>query len=162
MTVNRALNSSVEGMVHSKLVTFTEDATSTTHTGTVAIPAGSQILDIIVWSSVLWTDSSAAIIVGDATDDDGWLASTELDATDLLVGERFQAASDNFWAGKQGAYLTTAGRFGPATGDGMGGYYASAGSVIGKVTVTTPSGTAGRTFMNVIYATPSTGAATAA
>ena len=162
MTVNRALNSSIEGMVHSKLVTFTEDATSTTHTGTVAIPAGSQILDIIVWSTVLWGDGQASIIVGDATDDDGWFTATELDATDLLVGERLQAASDNFWGGQQGAYLTTAGRFGPATGDGMGGYYASAGSVIGKVSVTGPSATAGRTFMNVIYATPSTGAATAA
>ena len=161
-TVNRALNSSIEGMVHSKLVTFTEDATSTTHTGTVAIPAGSQILDIIVWSSVLWADTSAAIIVGDAGDDNGYFASTNLNATDLLVGERLQAASDNFWGGKNGEYLTTAGRFGPATVDGMGGYFASAGSVIGKVTVTSPSGTAGRTFMNVIYATPSTGAATAA
>jgi len=149
-------------MVHSKLVTFTEDATSTTHTGTVAIPAGSQILDIIVWSSVLWSDDSAAMIVGDATDDNGWFESFQLDTTDLVVGERLQAASDNFWGGKQGVYLTTAGRFGPATGDGMGGYYAAAGSVIGKITVTGPSATAGRTFMNVIYATPSTGAATAA
>lgn len=158
--LNRPVNSAIEGLVHSKLVSFTEDATSTTHTGTVVIPAGSQLLDILVWTQVLWGDSSAAIIVGDATDDDGWMTTCQLDTTDLILGERFAAASDNNWGGVNGAYLTTAGRFGPATGDGMGGYYAAAGSVIGKVTVSTPSATTGRAFMNVIYATPSVTAAT--
>lgn len=147
---NRSIRSI--GGINTKTILFTEDATSTTHTGTITIPAGSILLDILVYSTALWTDSSAAIIVGDATDDDGWFTTTQLDTTDLVVGERLAAASANNWGGVNGAYLTTAGRFGPASGDGSSGYYASAGSVIGKVTVSTPSGTAGRTYMTAVFA----------
>ncbi len=162
MVINSAIDSSVIGLIHARSVTFTEDATSTTHTGTIVIPAGSYLLDIQIIPVVLWTDSSAALIVGDATDDDGWFSTTQLDTTDLVIGERLAAASDNNWGGVNGAYLTTAGRFGPATGSGAGGYYSSEGSVIGKITVSSPSAAAGRTRMVVIYATPDVTAATAA
>ncbi len=142
----------IQSPVVAQTVLFTEDATSTTHTGSVVIPAGSILLDIIVQSTVLWTDSSATLKVGDSVDDDGWFTGVELDATDLLVGEKLQASSDNFWGGKNGVYLTTAGRFGTTTGAGIGGTYTSAGIVTGVVSVTTPSGTAGRTYMTVLYA----------
>ena len=36
-----------------KTVSFVEDATSTSHTGTVAIPAGATLIDIIVSAGVL-------------------------------------------------------------------------------------------------------------
>ena len=151
----------VGGIVVSKTIAFTEDATSVTHTGTVVIPAGATLHDIIVTSSVLWTDSSAAIDVGDAQDADGWFVAVNLSATDLLVGESLRASSPTAgWAGKPGVYLVAAtGRFGQATSSKASSYYVTAGSVIGVVSVTTPSGTAGRTFMTVVY---SVGQATAA
>lgn len=139
------------GIVVSKTVAFVEDATSTTSTGTVVIPAGATLVDIVVTSTVLWTKASARFTCGDGTAATGWFVSTNLNATDLLVGEALRAAGGSAsWGGVNGTYLVSAtGRFGPAAG---GPYYAAAGSVIGVCTVTPGAGTAGRTFMTVTYA----------
>lgn len=163
-TVSGKTTSDGTGTVISKTITFTEDATSVTHTGTVVIPAGATLHDIIVTSTVLWTDSSAEISVGDAQAATGWFNAVNLAATDLLVGEALRASSPTAgWAGKPGAYLVAAtGVWGQATATKAGPYYATAGSVIGVVTVTTPSGTAGRTFMTVVYSIGSVTAATVA
>lgn len=144
------------GAVFSKTVLFTEDATSVTHTGTIVVPAGATLLDIYVVPQVLWTDSSAAITVGDAASATGWFTSTNLNATDLVLGERLQAsqavATDgSYGGGKEGAYVTTAGRFGQQATNMIGGYCPTAYSVIGVVAVTSPSGTAGRTRMTVLW-----------
>lgn len=141
------------GVVVSKTVAFVEDATSTTSTGTVVIPAGATLVDIVVTSSVLWTKSSARFTCGDAQAATGWFTSTNLNATDLLVGEALRAAGGTAaWGGVNGAYLVSAtGRFGQATATIAGPYYVSAGSVIGVCTVTPGAGTAGRTFMTVTY-----------
>ncbi len=146
------------GMVFCKQALFTEDATTLTHTATFVIPAGSLLLDILVVPVVLWTDSSAAITVGDANSATGWFTSCNLAATDLVLGERLQAsqavATDgSYGGGKEGAYVTTAGRFGQQSTNMIGGYCPTAYSVIGVVTVTTPSGTAGRTYMYVLWMT---------
>lgn len=149
------------GFMRVETVSFTEDATSTTHTGTVVIPAGGTLHDIVVTSSVLWTGGTAAISVGDAQAATGWFNAVDLKATDLLVGEALRASdATTGWGGKNGAYLVAAtGVFGQATATKAGPYYVTAGSVIGVVTVGTPATTAGRTFMTVIY---SVGKATAA
>lgn len=146
------------GVVVSKTVAFVEDATMTTSTGTVVIPAGATLMDIVVTSSVLWSKSSARFTCGDAQAATGWFTSTNLNATDLLVGERLSAAA-GAWGGVNGTYLVSAtGVFGQATATKAGPYYVSAGSVIGVCTVTPGAGTAGRTFMTVTY---SVGQATA-
>jgi hypothetical protein len=82
----------------------------------------------------------------------GWFTTTNLKATDLVLGERLQASNANNWGGVNGAYLTTAGRFGQQSTNMIGGYCPTAYSVIGVVTVGTPATTAGRTRMHVIYA----------
>lgn len=152
------------GFLISETITFTEDATSVTHTGTVVIPASATLHDIIVTSTVLWTDSSAAISVGDAESATGWFNAVNLSATDLLVGEALRASSPTAgWAGKPGTYLNAGtGVWGQATASKGGPLYATAGSVIGVVNVTTPSGTAGRTFMTVTYSVGKVTAATVA
>ena len=135
-----------------KQALFVEDATTLTHTATFNLPAGSTLLDIIVTPIVLWTASgSAALTVGDANSANGWFQSTNLEATDLILGERLQASNANNWGGLIGSYLTTAGRFGQQTTNMIGGYCPNAYSVIGVVTVTSPSTTVGRTAMTVIY-----------
>ncbi len=141
------------GIVVSKTVAFIENATSTTFTGTVVIPAGATLIDIVVTSSVLWSKASTRLIVGDAQSNNGWFTSTNLNATDLLVGERLSAAGGvQAWGGVNGTYLVSAtGVMGQATATASGPYYTSASSVIGVVTVTPGAGAAGRSFMTVLY-----------
>ena len=139
------------GVIFSKTVLITENATSTTHTGTIVIPAGATLLDIYVVPQVLWTAGTASLSVGDANAATGWFTATNLKATDLLLGDRLQASNANNWGGVNGAYLTTAGRFGQQSTTMIGGYCPTAYSVIGVVTVGTPATTAGRTRMTVLW-----------
>lgn len=161
-TVSSKTTSDGTGTVISKTITFTEGA-GTTCTGTVVIPAGATLHDIVITSTVLWGGTSAVLKVGDAEDDDGWFTGVDLKATDLLVGEALRASdATTGWGGKNGVYLVAAtGRMGQATATIAGPYYASAGSVIGVVTMGTPS-TTGRTFMTVLYSVGSVTAATVA
>lgn len=152
------------GFLISKTILFTENATSVTHTGTIALPANSVLHDIIVTSTALWTDSTASLVVGDADSANGWFTATDLAATDLLVGESLRASdATTGWGGKNGTYLVAAtGVFGQ-TGVTKTASFTTAGfSVIGVVSVTTPSGTAGRTYMTVLYSVPVVTAATVA
>jgi hypothetical protein len=148
------------GMVISETITFTEDATNTTHTGTVTIPAGATLHNIQITSSVLWVAADSAISVGDAQAATGWFNAVGLDATDLLVGEVLDITNAENWGGKNGAYLVAAtGVKGQATATKAGVYYVTAGSVIGVVTKS-GAGADGRTFMTVTYSIGKVTAAT--
>lgn len=143
-------------------ISFTE-AGDTTYTGTVEIPAGAILQDIQVVNTVLWDDSGAVtIIVGDDDDDNGWFAATNMKATDLLVGEVLSAADVDKWGGKEGAYLTSAGRMGRTTaGVDSGPYFGAACEIIGVITTANQDGSAGRSFMFVTYSVPTVTASTA-
>ena len=135
-----------------KTALFTEDATSTVHTATFNIPLGWTVYDIIVVPQVLWTaTTSATFACGDTASGTAFFSSVDLKATDLVLGERLQAASDNFWGATNDSYLTTAGRFGQQSGNNIGGYMPAAYTIVGTVTVVDPVSTAGRTRMTVIY-----------
>lgn len=139
------------GFMVTKIVPFIENATNTSHVGTVPIPAGATLHSIKVMSSVLWTGGTATMKVGDTADDDGYFIGVDLKATDLLVGEVLDTQSSTLWGGKEGAYLVAAsGRRGPTTTN-FGMYYGGGSNVVGTVTVGTPATTAGRTFMIVSY-----------
>lgn len=57
-------------------------------TKSVTLPAGSVVLDVIVHAVALWNQgTSAALIVGDAADPNGYFDAVDLKATDLLAGE---------------------------------------------------------------------------
>lgn len=134
-----------------KTVTFTEDETSTSHVGTVAIPAGAVLHNIQVMSGALWAAGTATMKVGDTADDDGYFIGVNLKATDLLVGEVLDTSPSTSWGGKEGAYLVAAtGRRGPTTSN-FAKYYAAGSNIIGTVTVGTPGSTQGRTYMVVTY-----------
>ena len=152
------------GVVVAKTITFTEDASSTTHTGTVEIPAGSTLMNIQFVSTVLWANSGGTVLltIGDDDDPNGWFEAINLKASELLVGEVLDITQSANWGGKDGDYLTAAGRKGQAVAAYSGVYAASATEVIGVVTVGTPATTAGRTFMTVTYATGTVTAATSA
>lgn len=158
---NDAIDDALANLVRSQTITFTEDATHTTHTGTVTLPAGSTLHNIEIVNSVLWTPTGAATLkVGDGADDDGWFTGVNMKATDLLVGEVLSLDPNN-WGGKNGAYLVAAtGRRGPAATN-FGCYYAAGGAVIAVITVGTPAAAVGRTFMTVTYSIGTVTAATA-
>jgi hypothetical protein len=139
-----------------KGVLFTEDGSATSYTGTVEIPAGSVLLNIQVVTTVLWDGTSAAMIVGDDDDPNGWFDSFSVKATDLLVGEVLDISNAENWGGKQGAYLVAAtGRKGRVTaGIDSGVFYGAASEVVGLITPGAADGSAGRTYMFVTYAQP--------
>lgn len=125
-------------------VTFTEDG-DTTYTGSVTVPAGAYILDIIVSAVALWDDgTSAAMIVGDVADPNGWYDAVDLKATDLILGETLSFSRSG---GVGGAYVVS-------TTHVEGQYNASARVITGVITTGGQNGTAGRTRMAVLYCIP--------
>ncbi len=151
--LNRQVNSSVEDIVHTRSVLISETAAGTSFTAAIPIPAGSIVLDVMVIPEVLWTaDTSASMVVGDTASANGFFTATNLKATDLVLGERLQAASSSNWGGVNGAYLVSAtGRFGAASGNGVSGYYATADTITATVTRVGTAGAAGRTRVVVRY-----------
>ncbi len=139
--------------VHAQEITFTETGGALTYTGSVTIPAGSTILDIIVNGVALWDNSGAVTMkVGDVADDDGYFTAVNLKATDLLAGESISFESAG---GKAGAYIANS-QVSPR-------YSASQRVISGIITTASTGGSAGRTRMTVIWVEPAvTSAATSA
>lgn len=130
-------------------VLFTETGAGT-YTGTIALPAGSRIIDIGVDGQALWdAATSASMIVGDGADDNGFFTATDLKATDLLVGEINNIEHPG---GKAGVYIASEQRV---------LYSATARNIIGVVT-SVGAGTAGRTRLYVVYSVATAVAATKA
>jgi len=128
-------------------VVFTEAGDAGVYTGTIALPAGSRIIDVGVDGQALWTaGTTAAIIVGDDDDANGFFISTNLLATDLLEG---QINNIEHPGGKAGAYIASEARI---------LYAAAARNVIGVVTTTGATAVTGITRMYVVYANPTAGA----
>lgn len=126
--------------------TFTETTGAGTYTATVPLPAGATLLDVIVNGVALWdATTSAVLIVGDATDPDGYYTAVNLKAIDLLAGE---SISFELAGGKAGAYIANS-QVSPR-------YAAAARSVVGVVTTVGAAGSAGRTRMTVVYSAPIT------
>ena len=132
------------GMITSE-VTFTETAGAGTYTGSVPIPAGATIHDIVVNGVALWTaGTSATMKVGDAATDNGYFTGVNLKATDLLAGE---SISFDQAGGKAGSYI--------ANNQVSPRYSATARVISGIVVTVGTGGTAGRTRMTVVYSLPS-------
>jgi len=144
---------SINGVVVAKSVTFAETAAGVSHVATIPIPAGADLLDILVSAGVLWGAAAAVLKVGDTADDDGYFIGVDLKANDLLVGEVLSVSgSTGNWGGKNGAYLVAAtGRRGPAATN-FGTHYTAGSNILATITVTTPSVTTGRTYLTVFYA----------
>ena len=142
------------GGIIAEEVTFTE-AGDTTYTGSVNVPAGAWIHDVVVQAVALWDDgTSASLKVGDASDDDGFYTGVDLKATDLTAEQNISFAAQG---GVGGAYLTE------GTNTHFKGLYnASARVISGVVTTGGQDGTAGRTRMVVLYSVPNSVAATGA
>ena len=130
-------------------VTFTETGGALTYTGSVNVPAGAYLVDVIVHAVAVWDNAGAVTMkVGDVADDDGIYTGINLKATDLLAGESICLAAAG---GKQGADLDDF----AAPGSQMRRRYLSTARVIsGIITTASTGGSAGRTRMVVAYTFP--------
>jgi len=140
------------GIVTSE-VTFTETSGAGTYTGSVAIPAGATIHDVIVHADALWDNAGACTMkVGlDGLDDDGFFTAVNLKATDLLAGESISFSNAG---GKAGADI--------ANSQVMRRYLATARVLSGIIITASTGGSAGRTRMTVVYSLSTPVAATKA
>jgi hypothetical protein len=140
-------NDAVATGVLRKTMALTEGGAAGTVTASVALPAESTVLDIIVNGIVLWgAGTSATLIVGDATDPDGYYTAVNVKATDLLAGESISFA---LAGGKAGAYIANS-QVSPR-------YAAAARSITAVVTTVGTTSTAGRTRVTVVYTTDDSG-----
>jgi hypothetical protein len=138
--------------VVTEMRTITETTGAGVYTASVTVPAAALILDMKLWSTVLWTASTSATgKIGDVATPDGWFIGVNMKATDLLVGEEINFIQTG---GKEGVYLVL------ATGLRNTAYAATARVVSCIVTTVGTTGNAGRSFFAVVYALPSTSAAT--
>jgi hypothetical protein len=132
------------GCVHAIERTFTETAGAGVYTGSVTVPAGATLLDIIVNGVALWNNAGDATLdVGDGDTADGFFAGVDLKATDLLAGESLSFA---LAGGKAGAFIANS-QVSPR-------YSATARVISGVVTTTSTGGSTGRTRMTVVYHLP--------
>ena len=143
------------GKLLSQSILFTETAATGTYTGSITVPAGSFLVDVIVHGLVAWdADTSAVLKVGDATITDGIFTDVELKSTELLAAEGLSAAAvASSGGGVVGGDL--------ANSQWNRRYLATARVISGIVTTVSGTGTAGRTLLTVIYTDPAgVGAAT--
>jgi hypothetical protein len=140
-------NDAVATGVLRKTMALTEGGAAGTVTAAVSLPAESTLLDIIVNGIVLWGAGTAAtLIVGDATDPDGYYTDVNLKATELLAGESISFA---LAGGVAGAYIANS-QVSPR-------YSAAARDITAVVTTTGTTSTAGRTRITVVYTTDDSG-----
>lgn len=135
------------GVLVAKEVTFTETDGAGVYTGSVAVPAGATLIDVIVHAVALWNNAGAVTMkVGiDTVDDDGIYTGVDLKATDLVAAESLSFAKAG---GKEGIDITAT--------HVLRRYLATARVVSGIITAASTGGSTGRTRMIVVYILPTT------
>ena len=141
--IRQQLNVEGSGNMRVAERTFTASSAAGVWTGSVTIPAGATIHDIIVNGVTLWdSGTSATMKVGDVADDDGYFTAVNLKATDLLAGE---SISFDQAGGKAGAYIANS-QVSPR--------YSATARVISGIITTVGTSTAGVTRMSVVWSAP--------
>lgn len=123
------------------------------HTVAISVPAYSILLNVGIIGVALWNQgSTAALIAGDADDDNGFIVSTDLKATDLLAGESIWTGFGTGMAGgKIGAYVANSQW---TIGSGVAPQYNTAVRTITFTNTTTgTAATTGETICLVEYLT---------
>jgi hypothetical protein len=147
------------GTVRAESIRFREAAGSAAgvYSASFEVPVGAILIDVIVTATALWTaGTSATLIVGDATDDDGIFTAVNLKATDLMAGESISFAHPG---GKYGADVVPNDATGATLALGAAGQVnrrglSTARTLSAKVTTVGTVGTAGVTDVVFVYAYP--------
>jgi hypothetical protein len=123
-----------------------------TYTGSIVLPAGSSLIDVIVHAEALWTAAtSASMDVGDTADPDGFFTAINLKATDLLAGE---SLSFTHTGGQKGVDIDLADAAAGADHIRRRELSNTAERTVSAVVTSVGAGTAGRTRVSFIYTKP--------
>lgn len=124
-------------------VLFTQTTGAGVYTGTISLPAGSNILDVAVHGLALWDgDTTSAMVVGDGDSANGFYTTGSLKAAGILLAGEVNNIEHP--GGVAGTYLAAEQRV---------LYSAAVRNVIGVITQV-GTGSTGRTLLIVTYATP--------
>jgi len=135
-------------VVQAKEITFVEEGAGV-YTGSVTIPAGATINNVVVHAVALWdAATSATLIVGDVADPNGFFDAVDLKATNLLAGESIDFAHTG---GVEGADVDA-----PAAAVEVRRRYLAGPRVVTGEVTSVGAGTAGRTRITVTYSKPDT------
>jgi hypothetical protein len=115
---------STDGVVKEARLAITKDSSG----ATVALPAGSVVLEVVMKVGTAWAGGTD-VQIGDGTDPDGWISATQGAVANLTAGATVRAA---------GAYAIGD----AATNKGLGKVYASADTIDVAFTGTFTAGTA--------------------
>lgn len=129
------------------------EATSRTYTSSIVVPPYSLLFDVGAVAEALWTGSgTVSLKAGDADDDDGFLAATDLKATELLAEESIQIGAGTALAGGMvGAFIANS-QWGKGGGGGVYGRWAAVARTITFKVTCSGTATAGVTRVYVVYA----------
>jgi len=136
---------------------FVENGAAGVYSASFVLPAGATLLDVIVHGEALGTaGTSATLIVGDTTDDDGIFTAVNLKATDLLAGESI--SMNGLAGGKHGADValdyTSVATIGAQQVKRRETSPTAERTMSCKVTTVGTAGFAGRTRVLFVYAKP--------
>lgn len=116
-----------------RTILLTETVDGATYTGSVSVPAGWRVLDLLVETFVAWTAATADLDVGDSDAADALAAAFD------LTGVTFQSGT-----GVGGTTWGNADGDGdPYSGSGTGKLYPAGETITAVVTSTTPGGPTG-------------------
>ena len=127
-------------------IAFSEQGGAKSYVGTIAIPAGSVVVNVVVHNSVLWTNgTSASIVIGDDDDANGYVEATDLKSA---------PTADTNGAGQGLSTLLSLGASCGVYKGGAGKYCATAKTLTATVTTGAGAQTDGRTRVEVFYVFP--------
>jgi hypothetical protein len=139
----------VKSFVTAETVTFTETSGSGVYTGSITVPAGSFLLEVLVHGVAVWNNAgTVAMDVGDVALANGIFIITSLKSGgDLVAGETLGAAGVASSAGGEVGGDLTANTW-------LRRYLATERVISGVITTSSTGGSTGRTRMTVVYCTP--------
>lgn len=141
----------VLGQSMTKEVTFAETTGAGVYTGTVAIPAGATVTDVIFRNTVVWAaGTSASMTCGDDDNATGYFSATDV---------KTAPAADTNGAAAGLSTRTSLGASAGAYKGGGGKFCATAKTITCTITTVGAAGAAGRSRLIVEYAVPFTAAA---
>lgn len=125
-------------------VLFTETTGAGTYTGTVVLPAGAVVQDVVIRNDALWTaTTSATMNVGDADVATGYFSGLNLKTTPAAATAAVPTSASAYLShASGGAYK------------GFNKYYATGGLITGTIVTVGAAGNAGITRMFVSYTVP--------
>lgn len=127
---------------------FTETVAGLVYTGSVSIPAGARVLDILVETSAAWTAATADLDVGDSDATDALASALDVSAVAYQSGNTLLGGTA--WGDAGGNGDTYAG----GTAGGTGKLYPAGDVLTAVITATVPGGPTGHTAVTVLYEFP--------